>query len=308
MCSNVTLSREKRAKGVSCEWPRRMSSSASAENPQVPLCVDQPGASASSNNADEWVLAAEPVPRGASSGDADRPTPYLGATTERSVVKQPARPRLSMSKAWFSRTNMAATVRRRTRHNCRQRSAFVAWPVGAPRDAASISFSERIFDISNLRSLTEDPTLLKDPTITPCTKTKYAAQLQDLVSFTGPAHFPHRDDGKLDSLTANWTLKRYVQEYQPTCREILMASWMHHHPVFSRHSARRLPRSWKSVRGWRRRCSARSREPVALWWTGIAALPTQKKRSKTYAAFDSVDMQIFWAPWLIAVCEALAVG
>ena len=51
---------------------------------------------------------------------------------------------------------------------------------------------------------------------------------------------------------------------QPHKGEKFRAAWLHRYPDFGRIGSRKLPRSWRALKGWRRLCPARSRLPMPL--------------------------------------------
>ena len=59
--------------------------------------------------------------------------------------------------------------------------------------------------------------------------------------------------------------------------EQTLAGLMHHFPEFGRCGARKLPRSWRALKGWRKLCPARSRKPQP-WglWCAVANFMIQQ--------------------------------
>ena len=53
--------------------------------------------------------------------------------------------------------------------------------------------------------------------------------------------------------------------------ETLMSAFIDSNPAFGKYGTRRVPRSWRSVRAWRRLTPSRSRRPFPLMiWAAIA--------------------------------------
>jgi len=81
----------------------------------------------------------------------------------------------------------------------------------------------------------------------------------------------HAADAEVDESTTAHMNTMFLEGEQPTAGEVLMAAILWKWPSFGRYGNRKLPRSWRALRGWRRRAPARSRRPhaLAMWW-GIA--------------------------------------
>ena len=78
-------------------------------------------------------------------------------------------------------------------------------------------------------------------------------------------------DAEIDAVMCTWMENEFMKGNPASSRELLLRAWMDKHPSFSRHGARNLPKTWRSLQGWQRVSPGRSRK---LWvravWSRIA--------------------------------------
>ena len=94
---------------------------------------------------------------------------------------------------------------------------------------------------------------------------------KELSAFTTSCTVPLKIDPAIDAELVSYMQKLYEEGHQPSRGECLLAGVLFLWPAFGKLGTRTLPRAWKALRGWRRRCPARSRCPHSLpIWAGIA--------------------------------------
>ena len=63
----------------------------------------------------------------------------------------------------------------------------------------------------------------------------------------------------------------FLEGHPPAKGETTLAALMWKFPSYGRFEAKRLARSWRAMKGWRRRAPARSRRPnVLAMWAALA--------------------------------------
>ncbi|CAE7731551.1 unnamed protein product [Symbiodinium sp. CCMP2592] len=82
----------------------------------------------------------------------------------------------------------------------------------------------------------------------------------------------------------------------------LMAGWMHCHPEFGRCGSKRLPRAWRSLKGWRRLSPGQSRKafPLAVW--AAIACELVSRGFLRMAIFTMVALSSYARPSSLLAC------
>ena len=83
------------------------------------------------------------------------------------------------------------------------------------------------------------------------------------------------DADKVDKLTVDFLNEMYLAGHQAYKGDRLVASILHHYPNFGKYGAKKLPRMWRAVRGFRKLTPGKSRlaYPLPVW----AAMAVQLK-------------------------------
>lgn len=118
-------------------------------------------------------------------------------------------------------------------------------------------------------------TLLEKNAVGPQTSKSYAKALEEFSRFGIPRGLDWEDADKVDKLTVDFLNEMYLAGHQAYKGDRLVASILHHYPNFGKYGAKKLPRMWRAVRGFRKLTPGKSRlaYPLPVW----AAMAVQLK-------------------------------
>ena len=107
---------------------------------------------------------------------------------------------------------------------------------------------------------------------------------------------PTGDDEEIDAAVSDYFDHCFFLGLQPSAGERLLAGLMHYEPRFGRLGSSRLPRSWRSLKGWRRMVPPRSRKPLP--WPVWAAIAWQLREAgrKDMAVFVLTSVTGYFRP------------
>ena len=99
------------------------------------------------------------------------------------------------------------------------------------------------------------------------------------------------DESELDSKVVGWFEELYLNGHQAHKGEKMLAALMFFHPGYSKGGQKKIPKTWRALRGWRKLTPARSRKPYPLGaWCAIAsALVRRAKLTKALWVLLSVS-------------------
>ena len=94
----------------------------------------------------------------------------------------------------------------------------------------------------------------------------------------------------------------FWQGHQAHRGEKLLASFMHSNPSFGRLGSRKLPRSWRALKGWRRLCPSHSRRPwpLAVWC--VIACELRRMGHTRMAVYTMVALSTYARPSELLRC------
>ena len=119
-------------------------------------------------------------------------------------------------------------------------------------------------------------TFLESSAIVPATAVRYSKEVEEWLG-SADAHAERLvEDGDIDKSLVRWFHDLYRAGHPPSRGEVALAGLMHFAAEFGRDGERKLPRGWRALNGWRRRCPLRSRRPHSLG--GWSALPSEMIR------------------------------
>jgi len=99
----------------------------------------------------------------------------------------------------------------------------------------------------------------------------YEKELEHFRRESGCEDLVNIRDEVLDSHLVTFFNRQFLAGEQADQGEKLMASIMHAHPAFGRYGSRKLARSWRALKGWRKLTPARSRVALPLgFWCALA--------------------------------------
>ena len=112
-------------------------------------------------------------------------------------------------------------------------------------------------------------TYLEQVTVTVKTARRYRKAIKSFLQWA--SHIRRgllAEDSELDAALVAYMDELFLQGHQPDYGETLMAAVLWKMPEFGRHGQKKLARSWRALKGWRKKCPARTRRPhaLALWW------------------------------------------
>ena len=108
-------------------------------------------------------------------------------------------------------------------------------------------------------------TYLEQVTVTKKTAQRYRKALGSFLAWA--SHIPRgllAADAEVDAALVAYMDELFLQGCQPDWGETLMAGLLWKMPEFGRYGRRKLARAWRAVKGWRKKCPARSRRPHSL--------------------------------------------
>ena len=78
-------------------------------------------------------------------------------------------------------------------------------------------------------------------------------------------------DAQVDQALTQYMTDMFLEGLQSSEGDKLLAGLLHFAPEWGKNGHRTIPRAWRSLRGWRRRCPSRSRRPWPLEvWAALA--------------------------------------
>ncbi|CAE7628065.1 pksN [Symbiodinium sp. CCMP2592] len=145
-------------------------------------------------------------------------------------------------------------------------------------------------------------TLLEDQAVTSRVQRYYQTELNLLHDFVKRQGLPFRTDEQVDAAIVKFMNACFWKGHQAHKGEKLLASFMHSNPSFGRLGSRKLPRSWRALKGWRRLCPAHSRRPWPLAvWCAIACELRRMKRTRM-AVYTMVALSTYARPSELLRC------
>ena len=114
-------------------------------------------------------------------------------------------------------------------------------------------------------------TILESVDVTPATAERYGKEIDVWLSTADVVGEGLVWDADIDTRLVRRFNVLYRAGHPPSRGEVTLAGLMHYAAEFSRGGHRLLPRAWRALKGWRRRCPPRSRRPHALGvWSALA--------------------------------------
>jgi integrase len=96
---------------------------------------------------------------------------------------------------------------------------------------------------------------------------KYTNELQGFLNFATTEKLPLTGDSEVDDALTRYLNSLYMMGWPCHRAEKILASFMFTFQDFSRNGTRRMPRTWRSLKGWKKLDPGQSRapEPWSLW-------------------------------------------
>ena len=116
-------------------------------------------------------------------------------------------------------------------------------------------------------------TLLERKAIGAASEKMYQKEMQAFLDYAQCRGLDVSKAETVDKLMVQYMNLCYLGGHQAFVGDRLIASWLHHHPQYSKAGVKRIPRALRCLKGWRRLCPGRSRVPYPLAiWCGVACL------------------------------------
>ncbi|OLQ04427.1 hypothetical protein AK812_SmicGene12519 [Symbiodinium microadriaticum] len=123
----------------------------------------------------------------------------------------------------------------------------------------------------------EGQTYLETKAVATSTSRQYQDELNRFLKFAQPRGLSLTDATRTDELLLDYLNQLYLEGHQSYKADRLMAAFLHRYPEFGRLGSKKLPRTWRGLKGYRRLTPGRTRKayPLAVW----AAIATEMKRT-----------------------------
>ena len=113
--------------------------------------------------------------------------------------------------------------------------------------------------------------LLEVITVGPKVERYYKLALEKFIKWADGRKVALTSDAKVDQALTQYMTDMFLRGLQSSEGDKLLAGLLHYAPEWGKNGHRTIPRAWRSLRGWRRRCPSRSRRPWPLEvWAAIA--------------------------------------
>ena len=109
------------------------------------------------------------------------------------------------------------------------------------------------------------------------TEKMYEKEHTTFITFAKTKGIDITNSSQVDQLSANYMNQCFFDGHQAFVEDRLIASWLHHHPEYSRTGVKTIPKALRALRGCRRLCPGRSRNPYPLAvWCGPSVLMLER--------------------------------
>lgn len=107
---------------------------------------------------------------------------------------------------------------------------------------------------------------------------QYRLALEQFMDFSLPRGLEIDNAERVDRLLVDFLNKLYQEGHQAYKGDRVIAAFMHENPQYGRNGDRKIPRTWRAIKGFRKMCPGKSRKayPLAVW----AAMAIQMKEMK----------------------------
>ena len=121
--------------------------------------------------------------------------------------------------------------------------------------------------------------LLESRAVMVSTSKQYSQELNQFMDFARPRGLDTKDEMMMDGMMVEYLNHLFLQGHQSYRADRLIAAVLHYYPEYGRMGAKRLPRTWKAIRGYRKLTPGKSRKayPLALWCAMAVELKKQQR-------------------------------
>ena len=141
------------------------------------------------------------------------------------------------------------------------------------RERALVAKSKRrhkLLDLSAAHPTFANLTLLERTPVQPNTEKSYEEAIARFLKFADESAGPLVEDEEVDDAMVQFMNRRFSHGLPAHDGEVTLAGLMHFQQRYSKAGTHSLPRSWRALKGWRRRAPSRSRVAFPfLVWAGV---------------------------------------
>ena len=121
-----------------------------------------------------------------------------------------------------------------------------------------------------MEDLTQGLSPLEEGNLLTQVRGAYELYLKKLTAMVEKEKLPFSNEHEVDLAMALCFNKEFLEGESAHVGEKIMASYVDRNPDYGKYGRKKLPRSWRCLKGWRKMCPGRSRLGHALpVWTGI---------------------------------------
>ena len=108
---------------------------------------------------------------------------------------------------------------------------------------------------------------------------QYSQELNQFMDFGRPRGLDTKDEDMMDGTMVEYLNQMFLQGHQSYRADRLIAAVLHYYPEYGRMGAKKLRRTWRAIRGYRKLTPGKSRKayPLALWCAMAVELKKQGK-------------------------------
>jgi len=124
----------------------------------------------------------------------------------------------------------------------------------------------RLQNIVNAQ-LDPESSLLEKAAVSPRVRESYNKRLEEVMTFFDKEKVDFRLDSQVDAALVKLFNIRYQEGNGSYVGDYMLAALMDKYPDFNKTGSRKIPRAWRSLKGWRKLFPSRSRlaYPLAVW-------------------------------------------
>ena len=146
---------------------------------------------------------------------------------------------------------------------------------------------------------TAGATFLETQAVTAPVQRYYAKEMEEFRIHAAKHGYNLQDP---DMSIAQYLNSLFWKGEQPHKGEKFLAAWLQRCPDFGRVGSRKLPRSWRALKGWRRLCPTHSRHPMPLCVWAAVAVELVKMQQARMALFVLLSVSTYARPSELLRC------
>ena len=145
-------------------------------------------------------------------------------------------------------------------------------------------------------------TFLKEQAVTYKVQKYYRKEVDQFKEFARRRSLPIKRSEQIDEALVVYLNHLFWLGNQPHRGDKLLAGLLHAYPEFGKYGSRKVPRTWRALRGWRRLCPGRSRKPFPLAVWAAVASELRRRGYVSMAVFVLVALSSYSRPSELLRC------